>query len=305
MVKGVSRLPWPFIYGLASLAFFFLFHLRLYRWKIVNDNLRRAFPEWGPAQLRLHTRAFYRGFCDLFAEILKAVTISEADLRKRVSLENPDLVQEMFLQQKGVILWTHHVGNFEWFNLRLSMETPPGVQAVAVYAPQTDGFSEWVVHKYRKRFGLKLIKATRRPVEILRSLKPGHTLGFLTDQRPKHQNSYYFTSFFGQPTAFTTTVGKLTLHYQAPLYFAEMRRVRRGHYSIALRQVPYTTWPEAEQTAQHLTDWYAQALEALIRHDPGTWLWSHKRWKQKPGPADTFSQTLEAPLSVSATSRTD
>ncbi len=67
----------------------------------------------------------------------------------------------------------------------------------------------------------------------------------------------------------------------AAVYFADVRRERRGYYRLRLR--PLTD--EVEKYADYtLTDLYMRELEAMIRRQPAYWLWTHRRWKHKRAP---------------------
>lgn len=59
--------------------------------------------------------------------------------------------------------------------------------------------------------------------------------------------------------------------------YTDIQRVGRGHYRARL--VPVVD--DAAACEQHeITDRYARLLEATIRRQPESWLWSHNRWRR-------------------------
>ncbi len=68
-----------------------------------------------------------------------------------------------------------------------------------------------------------------------------------------------------------------------PMYFAYMKRVRRGIYEMYMKKL----YGGSEPVGDHeLTVRYARALEQVIEDCPELWLWSHRRWKQIRTPGE-------------------
>ena len=60
LLKGISRMPFWFIYALSDVASWVLCYVVRYRRKTVLDNLRLCFPEQSPAWRRRVARRVYR-----------------------------------------------------------------------------------------------------------------------------------------------------------------------------------------------------------------------------------------------------
>ena len=59
VLKPISLLPYPLLYGLSDFFFVVLYYLIPYRKKVVMSNLAKAFPEKSEAELKIICRKFY------------------------------------------------------------------------------------------------------------------------------------------------------------------------------------------------------------------------------------------------------
>src|SRR6185436_20488953 len=85
-----------------------------YRQKVILENLRKSFPLKGEKELNVLKKKTYRNLCDLIVESVKAFSISAKQLRRRMKISNPELLEKYYQQGKSVIVVTSHYGNWEW-----------------------------------------------------------------------------------------------------------------------------------------------------------------------------------------------
>ena len=62
--------------------------------------------------------------------------------------------------------------------------------------------------------------------------------------------------------------------------FYKIELIKRGYYTYTI--VPLVEDPKNTQPHE-ITEIHVRYLEQLIREKPEFWLWSHRRWKIKPG----------------------
>ena len=98
------------VVGLGAWVALRLFGLRR---AVVRDNLRRSFPDWTPAQLRAVEREFARRQGEIAAEVLYARRIGADELRKRVTIVNPEVLAGAG-HPRPMMLLGAHLCNFEW-----------------------------------------------------------------------------------------------------------------------------------------------------------------------------------------------
>lgn len=276
MVKLFSRLPFGFLYGLSDVLSWVLFALVGYRRKVILGNLRHAFPGRDEQWYQHTARAFYRSFTDTWLEALKSLTISAEEMRRRVQIENPELLQQY--EQAGVstLLLAGHSSNWEWLFLRGSQDVK---NVLAVYLRVNQPFFDRLMLAIRSRFGARLIEKADLLREILRSRGQYRNIAMVADQAPHKRSILHWFTFMNRPAAFFTSAEKLAIKEGFPLIYVGIKRNRRGYYTIwyeQLGQPPYAQLPEGE-----LTNRYIKALEHNICLQPENYLWSHKRWKHR------------------------
>ena len=86
------------------------------------------------------------------------------------------------------------------------------------------------------------------------------------------------SKFFNIDTSFLSGLEKLSLKYNLPIIFHEVKLTRKGYYHCTVH--PPLLAADLKEN-QSITQYYANMLEQKIMEQPEIWLWSHKRWKHK------------------------
>ncbi|MEO1450041.1 MAG: lysophospholipid acyltransferase family protein [Bacteroidota bacterium] len=294
IVKIVSRLPLWFTYRISDVGFLLLYYLIGYRKRVVRQNLERAFPEMSFADRNRIARRFYRHFCDLFVEIFKSFSMSDAELSRRYVIENPELVNRLITENRSSILLSHHYGNFEWMSTRMDLVFNRRIPTYGLYTRIKNPVAEELVHYMRSRRGIQMVPMTGAVKQVLQAFSTETSaFGFLTDQAPSRGQKLHFGPMFKLPTATPTVVSKLILRTGAALIYTDVQRVKRGHYRCRLVEINAAPFkPGKPQQVLDFTDLQLSLLEETIKKNPPFWLWSHRRWKHKPRPGDTLSREL-------------
>lgn len=132
--------------------------------------------------------------------------------------------------------------------------------------------------RIRSRFGsLSFAKAT--VFRDLVHLKRDNILtvtGFMSDQKPSHNDPTVVTMFLNRPTAFISGTETLARRMGLSAIYWDMEKTARGHYRITCRLLDDGTHAGEPGT---LTRNYAAMLQDTITRNPAIWLWTHKRWK--------------------------
>ena len=123
----LSLLPLPLLYILAWPCYLLLYHVSGYRKATVSQNLRQAFPEKSEKEITVLAKKFYRQLVDVALEIVRTRRMSAADLRRRVTITNGELLQRYTRDaSQSVIVLTIHQGNWEWMlhGVSLALDVP-------------------------------------------------------------------------------------------------------------------------------------------------------------------------------------
>lgn len=269
-------MPLSVLHGISDFLFFLIYYVAGYRKHVVMENLRQAFPEKTEAERRKIARSFYRNLTDLMVETLKALTMPEEEMRRRVKLKNYDILEQHIRDGKVVFVMLGHQINWEWVSHIIRLQ---GIPADVIYKPLSNAFFERFMLTIRSRFGINPVSMYTIFRDMVSRRNEARVIGTLADQAPHHPDSAYWTTFFHQETDFFNGTEKMARKFQTPLLIGCIRKVRRGYYEFELSPVaepPYTGIPVGE-----LTERYVRWLETALHEQPDTWLWSHKRWKHK------------------------
>lgn len=275
-VRLVSHIPMVLLDRLADLLGWLAFRVFPYREHVVRENLSKAFPDLDEAGLREVMRAYYRGFAQMLVELLKGASLPAKEFNKRVTIVNLDSVQAYLAGGQSVLLVAAHQCNWEWMLLGLSLEL--GYPLDAAYKPLVDRWAEREMKKLRSRFGCRMIPAKELLADIIKRGKVVRAVAMVADQEPTTSEHKHWTRFLNRETAFYMGPEEISRVTRFPVFFIEMRRIRRGFYEMTFQ--PLSTAGEKLKPGE-LTERYARMVEAQIRAAPPDWPWSHKRWKLK------------------------
>lgn len=278
-VRALSALPLPLWYRIADLAAWLAEHVFRHRWQVVNTQLRRSFPDRDEAWIRRMRRDFYRNFGDVSAEIIKAATITPAEIDRRVTLEGTDSVRAALAAGRSVLLMSSHNCNWEWMLLKLSIGL--GYPIDVAFKPLRNRFGDRLMLTIRSRFGARMISSGRLLMRVLRHRGPARIVAIAADQDPVDSPVRHFSDFLGQDTAFFTGPDAIARVGRLPVWYLAMRRVSRGHYRIDFEPLAA---PGEELAEGAVIDRFAKRVEVLTRERPGDWLWSYRRWRVKREP---------------------
>ncbi len=285
ILKLISRLPLSVLYLFSDFLYVLLRYVVGYRRKVIMKNLHNAFPEKSEKELDRIKHKFYRHLGDVVVESLKTLTISEADLNRRVTLVNPEVINTFYDQGQSVIGLSSHQGNWEWMLVSCSAQMP--FHFDAVYMRLNNATFDQLMQQIRGRFGATLIEKQTSFRSMMLQKKISLT-AMVADQRAKSSQYLYYTQFLNQETGFYEGPERIAHKLKRPAFVVDMKRVKRGHYSITFHVIDQ---PPFNPTPNYITDQYAKLIERAIRERPAEWLWSHDRWKNK-------RQTSEMPAPI-------
>ncbi|MXV50494.1 lauroyl acyltransferase [Pedobacter sp. HMF7647] len=277
MLYLIALLPFPLLYLLSNFLYVILYYVAHYRQDVVRGNLANAFPEKTDEERLLIEKNFFKYLSDQMLETAKMLTLSKKSIKKRFRMNNPEVLQDYFDQQKSVLAVTGHYANWEWGSLIVTATY--NSPTLIVYKPLSDKSFEVFMNRIRSKFGAVMVpmKGTlRKFIEMKQQTFCGVLVG---DQTPVESETQYFTEFLNQKTAVFLGVEKIAKLTGYPVIFCHMNRIKRGYYENTF--IHLTDHPK--DTADYeLTDLHTKTLEEIIRRKPELWLWSHKRWKFQP-----------------------
>jgi len=275
-LKLLSLLPFSVLYIISDGLRFILYRLIGYRVKVVQDNLKKSFPNKSAVELKKIERAFYKHLGDLFVETIKGMSISASQMKKRMANLDQHHYDTLYNQEQSAIIVMSHCGNWEWICLMSQIVCQQRVQCV-YKSLSNSGFDRWMF-SIRSKFGANPIPM-EQTLRVLDANKSVVTVNaFIGDQNPSSGKGAYWTNFLNQDTPFMMGPEKIAKKFNMPLFYLSSRKVKRGYYEA--HTVPLCLDPTATAEGE-ITRLIAEHTEKEIQNQPHIWLWSHRRWKHK------------------------
>lgn len=281
LLHAVALLPLRALYVVSDGLAWIARDVVRYRRRLVKANIAASFPQMTDAERREVERRFYRNFTDVFVETVKLLHISDDEMRRRMRFEGVELIDSHTRAGRSVGLYCSHFCNWEWItSITLWANASDKIEYSQVYRPLRNKWFDAFWFDLRKRFHSVSIPKNGVLRALLSARRGGGVFvtGFISDQKPSHNDGHHSLPFLSQDTPFISGTEMLLRKLKAAAVYADVERVGRGYYRVKLR--PMTD--DVSATADNeVTDLYAHMLEQTILRQPDAWLWSHNRWRRK------------------------
>ena len=194
-----------------------------------------------------------------------------------VRVEGQAHAEKAFAQGKGVIFFGPHCGSFELGPQALAELYGP---LTAIYRPARKAWLARLEALARDRRNLTVVPAGLGGIRLMhKALKANQAVAMLTDQVPP-EGWGIWAPFFGRPAYTMTLAARLALQSGAVLLPVSCERLPRGKgYFLkiwpALSGVDTREKPDMLQAVTRIN----QAIEAIVRSQPGQYLWGYARYK--------------------------
>jgi KDO2-lipid IV(A) lauroyltransferase len=270
----LASLPLALLYPIADTLCFVSYRIFGFQRNLTEQNVSGAFPDLDAARVARLARCSARNAVHVMVETLRAGRLRREELARRVSIDNPDLIEQLAADYGSVIALAAHHGNWEW--LQLACAARLALPVAALYKPIGRKRLDALLRRLRSRFGSLMIPARTALPELVSFARRQGVIALVADQGPRPDEEKYWGRLLGRDTAFFTGPEKLARVLRAPLVFAHMQRLKRGHYRVRFETLAVPPYVQAEGA---LLERYIDCLEKQILEAPQDWLWSYKRWK--------------------------
>ena len=252
------------------------------RRRVVEENLRQAFPNITRQERDLITWQMWRHLLLMMAEIAHTPRrIHETNWKQHSRIVNQELFVRTLLSGRPLVLISAHYGNFELGGYLMGLfGFPTYTVARALDNPYLDRY----VNDFRGRTGQYMLSKKGTSDDIQRVLARGGILTLLGDQHAGKKACW--VNFFGRPASTHKAVALFSLGNDAPTMVSYARRLGRPlHYEVGPQAICDPRDPDFQLgSIPLLAQWYTDHLENLIRRSPEQYWWLHRRWKGEPPP---------------------
>lgn len=274
----ISIFPLKLQFLFSEVITFITYRLIGYRKKVVFQNLRASFPEKTPEEINHIARKYFRHLSVMIVENLNLRFISEKKMSQVIKLENEQLFLDLYAQKRNLIVMVGHLGNWEYGSAITRLIPYSGS---AVYKKLSSDAFDKLYFDIRKRLGVDPVEmhdTLRRVIQQNNQSDP-YILFMVADQAPPKNDQQHYIQFLNQETGVYLGSEKLAKKFDMPVVFMEIKRIKKGSYCI----VPQLITDDPKSTNEfEITEKYYALLEEAIVRNPRYWLWSHRRWKNRP-----------------------
>lgn len=276
--RSLACLPFRVLYVISDLIYVILCYVLRYRREVVEKNIRNSFPMKSEREIRDIRKGFYRHLADCIVETVKLLDVSDAEMRKRVEVNNAELIERMAEDGKSIILYLGHYGNWEWVQEISCRYSRPKVSA-EIYRHAKNKVFNQLISRIRSRYSTVQIIQKKAVRTLLGFNRTGTQcmVGFISDQRPNSTNLNHWLTFLNQDTPVAVGGEEIGRHIGAHYAYLDIEKKSRGHYCLTFKEIK----PDADATDYPITASFFRMFEQTIQRNPSYWLWSHDRWKFK------------------------
>ncbi|QDT69151.1 Lipid A biosynthesis lauroyl acyltransferase [Planctomycetes bacterium MalM25] len=281
IIAGVQALPLSACERGADVLAWLMHDVLRMRRRVVDENLRTAFPDWSDRRRAATAKRMWRHLFLMVAEIAHTPRkVHRTTWRNWIELEEDRMVLSTLLNQGPKVVISAHYGNFELGGYLLGLfGLPTHTIARTIDNRHVDRY----VNRFRGRTGQYILPKEGSREEVEKVLSAGGVLTLLGDQHAGPKGCWI--DFFGKPASTHKAVSLFTLSYDAPTVVVGVRRQGEAALRYRVAGVDAVDPTDADfpyGTIPLLTEWFTRRLEEVIREEPSQYWWVHRRWKGEP-----------------------
>ncbi|WP_242086978.1 lysophospholipid acyltransferase family protein [Aestuariivivens sediminis] len=273
----ISILPFSLLYLLSDAFYMLIYYIIRYRKKVVHNNLILVFPDKTKKEIRTIEKRFYRHLCDMFLEMVKTMSISKNEMKKRFHIVNTAELKRLESLNKSVIMMFGHYASWEW---AIELQNHINYKGYGVYKKLANAYFDKLVRNIRSKFNTTLIstKDTISTVNENENKGVKSVIGFLSDQSPRLSKDVYWGEFMGVKVPCFTGAERLAKKLDLTIAYLKVKKINRGYYEAEV--ITLTENPKTHKDYE-LTNLFLREVEKQIYEAPEYYFWTHKRWKHR------------------------
>ncbi len=263
---------------LAKLAY----HLFPIRRGIVLQNMRLVFGDRLSSQeITALAQNAYGHFLVSLGENLLIGFMPKSWLKSRVRIVGYEHVLNAAKQNKGILLLTGHIGNWEFAPMAGMLHFEQFKGRFHVLRRQL--VNKWIERIVFRRFyeaGLDVIPKKNSLNRVLQCLASNDVVVYIMDQHAKPGKDGVVADFFGKKAGTFKSLAMIARTTGAAVIPSYNYREEDGrHVTKFLEPLPWIERPDPDEEILENTQNYNRVLEKIILEHPEQWWWVHRRWK--------------------------
>ena len=270
----LAHLPFSLVYLFSNLLSLLLYFIPNSHKSNTNINLKIAFPLLNKTEriifLRKSLKATVKSLLETGVVWLNFKKLERNNLIKIEGMAN---IEKSINLEKGLILFTPHMGNIELVLSFLAKK----FSCTILYSEAKIGFLDSVMLRARKKSGAKMVKANSAGIKkILKTLRKNKVIAMAPDQVP-NKKAGLLSNFFGHPTLTMTLLPNIASKTNSPCHSIACVRLKEGSgfkILFSKRIEPLNTLGLQEGVNLMNCE-----LEKCIMRAPEQYAWEYKKYK--------------------------
>lgn len=241
------------------------------RREIARWNLKKCFPEKNEKEIRVILKQSFERLGESLFEFLNAFWAPDKKLKKLIiNFDEIKSIVEGFDKSKGKLLLFMHTPNLDLVVRTASLFMPVSGMA----RTQNNKIIDNLFKASRKKFTERIFNPSEI-LELLNFLKNGKACLYAPDQDYGYKSSI-FVDFFGHKALTVKFPYLASKRANCDVYLFSLKK-RGLQYSAALEKINL----KKENVEEDLNTINSK-IENYIRSNPENYLWSHRRFKNRP-----------------------
>ena len=274
---GALVRPWP-VAWISALGGALLRRLgpRTRTHRIARRNLDLAFPGLSEAARAELLDRQWDNLGRYFFEFLLTDRLTPA--HGRIEVVGMERLQAIAASGRPAILISGHFANFE---VMAAVIVASGLDCRVTYRAANNPYVDRRIIEGRARYGVKLFapKGGAGSRDLLATLKAGHSVAFLNDQK---FNGGTAAPFFGRTVHTAGAPTRVALRFGAVMQPMSVARLPGARFRVTIHEpLELTRTGDRERDVEAGVRQINAFVEARVRERPGEWFWVHRRWPQE------------------------
>jgi KDO2-lipid IV(A) lauroyltransferase len=273
----ISQIPNAYLLFFGKILGNLLYCLAVPQRRIVRRNLQFSHIPSSPKQIQRLSKHIFQHFGITILELLQMTCLSQQTLLSKIRIEGKEILTEALAKQKGIVVITAHLGNYE-----MAAQSVPcllGLQMASVAKKLRNVQLNRLVHNLRTRFGNKIIYKKGALPEMMQTLRKGKIVTILMDISRRFEGVE--VNFFGRRATATPAAALLGLRCKSPIIPAFCHRNPKGELIVQIEPpIEIKRTKDLRYDLQFNTQLITDRVERAVRNYPEQWNWMLKRWKE-------------------------
>lgn len=276
-------LPRPVVLAMAWIGGTFMYHVGYHYRNIAIANLRIAFPDKSPSELKaIHLRSFKSLILSMLDFFWMMDTTKRFKKYSKFREKDRKILLDAAKEGVSVIIVTPHLGNWELAGLTVPFYTNINFAVVARMMPNP--YLNRVMVTGRETEGNMVIPAKGAGKKMIKALRDKYTIATLIDQNTRVRDGGLFVNFFGLPVPASRAPAMFAKKMNVKLVMGGAIREEDGNYYTFIEELETPQDNSASET--EITQQLLNEIENRVRKHPEQYLWFYKRFQHIPQEID-------------------